>query len=313
MLLQTGCSVILAPSGGVGGLAGCAAVPSRCGYPDGTNTGVPAGTTLVRVPSQRSSGPGWVWSDVYDGIVTTAAGAVMNGLDVDGAVVIMHPNATLSNSRVSACGGPDDGDVVQIRYDGTGYFGSNATVVHNTLIGSPAGCDHRARSGIRDVFGLAPGVTATANDISGAGNGITLEYEGVAADNWIHDLGHLPGDHHSGMSDHGGAMLVVYRHNTVLIFDTPNTGGGGVSAALTVYADFGPAQNTVLDDNFISGGAYEIFAGSYSGVAATNVKITNNRLVCGEWDYGPVAFYSPLNGNTFTGNYCDQNLSPVTP
>ena len=292
----------------------CAAVPSRCGYPDATNTGVPAGSTLVKVPSQRSFAPGWEWSSVYGAIVTTGPGAVMNGLDVDGGVQIMHPNATLSNSRVTACGGADDGDVVGIRYNTTGYSGSNATVVHNTLNGSPAGCDHRARSGIRDVFGEAPGVTATANDISGTGNGITLEYEGVAADNWIHDLGHIAGDHHSGLSDHGGAKLVVYRHNTVLIYNTPVPGGGGVSAALTVYADFGPAQNTVLDDNLISGGAYTIFAGSNADdPPATNVKVTNNRLVCGDWDYGPVAFYSPLNGNQFTGNYCDQDLSSITP
>ena len=29
----------------------CAAKPSSCGYPDATNTGVPAGTTLKSVPS----------------------------------------------------------------------------------------------------------------------------------------------------------------------------------------------------------------------------------------------------------------------
>ena len=59
---------------------GCVGVPSRCGYPDGTNTGVPAGTVLVKVPSVRSSGLGWEWSDGYGAVVTTAAGAQLTGL-----------------------------------------------------------------------------------------------------------------------------------------------------------------------------------------------------------------------------------------
>ena len=297
----------------------CASAPSRCGYPDGTNTGVPAGVSLVKVPSQVSSGPGWEWSDVYGAVVTTAAGAVISGLDVAGGVQVMHPNVTVKNSRITACGGVDDGDAVGVRYrTDLGYFGSDATIVHNTINGSPSGCDHRARSGVRDVFGEAPNLTVTANDISGTGNGVTIEFSGVVSDNWIHDLGHLAGDHHSGLSTHGGAVSVVYRHNTVLLYGMPQPGGGGVSAALTIYADFGHAQNVTLQDNFVSGGAYTIFAGNsgneYSASSpATNIKVLGNRLVCGQWDYGPVAFYTPASGNEFSGNYCDQNLSAVTP
>ncbi len=37
----------------------CAASPHTCGYPDATNTGVQPGQTLVAVPAQKTSGPGW--------------------------------------------------------------------------------------------------------------------------------------------------------------------------------------------------------------------------------------------------------------
>ena len=36
----------------------CIPVPHACGFPDGTNTGVPSGTALRSVPGQVSSGPG---------------------------------------------------------------------------------------------------------------------------------------------------------------------------------------------------------------------------------------------------------------
>lgn len=296
----------------------CAADPSRCGYPDADNTGVPAGKTLRKVPAELKSGPGWQWNSYLGSVQTTAAGAVMDGLDVAGGVVIDHPNATLSNSKVSNCGGSWDSDVVAVRYraGNASYQGSGAKITRNTLFGTPSGCTIRARSGVRDIYGEAPNVTVSGNNISGTGNGVTVEYQGLIADNYVHHLGHIAGDHHSGISTHGGALQVTVRHNTVLLYGMPQPGGGGVSAALTIYSDFGHAQNTTLESNLISGGAYTIFAGnsgdSYAGVLATNIKVLSNRFVCGQWDYGPVAFYKPATGNAFSGNYCDQSLAGVS-
>jgi len=274
---------------------------------------------LTSVPAQATSGTGWRWDSNLQVVRTTAAGAVMNNLDIAGQVVIDHPDALLANSRVSACGGSADNDVVAIRYraSDSSYRGSNATIRNNELIGTPPGCTHRARSGVRDVYGEAPNVVVTANNIWGSGNGITIEYNGTITDNWIHSLGHLSGDHHSGISTHGGALQITVRHNTALLADTPTSGGGGLSAALTIYADFGDAKNTTLEDNLISGGAYTIFGGnsgdSYSASRpATNIKILRNRIVCGDWVYGAIAFYKPGAGNELSGNYCDQDLKGVT-
>lgn len=295
----------------------CKPVPSACGYPDQTNTGPAPGTTFVQVPAQQTSGPGWTWNESWDLIVVHGANAVLNGLEVRGGALIDAPGVTLSNSRLSACGGESDGDVVAVRYrPQDGLNGASARIIHNELNGSPAGCNHRARSGVRDTYGLAPDVLVDGNNIYGTGNGVTLEYQGLVQNNWVHDLGHLAGDHHSGISTHGNAVGLTVRHNTVLLHGASYPGGGGLSGALTIYSDFGHAQNVTLQDNFISGGSYVIYggnSGNQSGSPATNIKIIGNRFVCGDWIYGPLAAFSGSSpGNEWSGNFCDGTGKIVT-
>ncbi len=159
---------------------GCALSPSKCGYPDATNTGSPSGTKMVRVPADTQSGPGWAWNSAWSALIVSGAGATLNALDVSGQIVVDAPNVTVSNSRISACGGFSDNDVVAVRYRASdpSYRGSNARIIDNTILGTPPGCDHRARSGVRDVYGEAPGLVVDGNNISGAGNGVTAEFSG---------------------------------------------------------------------------------------------------------------------------------------
>jgi len=295
----------------------CAAHPSACGYPDATNTGPAAGTTFTKVPSDQTSGSGWAWSPQLNAVRVTGTGAVLSGLEVTGQIIIDAPNVTVKNNIVNVCGDTSDPDVIAVRYmaSDVAYRGSNATVSHNTLNGTPAGCNYRARSGVRDIYGEAPNVTVDGNNITGTNNGITIEYSGTVVNNWIHDLGHIAGDHHSGISAHGGAAGLLWQHNTVLLYGQVFANGGGVSGALTVYADFGHAQNVTAQDNLISGGSYVVYGGnsgdSYT-TPSTNVKFLSNRFVCGAWLYGPVAaFNASSSGNAWTGNYCDQTKAAV--
>jgi hypothetical protein len=309
-----------APSRGSASVPGkvrCARVPSKCGYPDATNTG-PRGVARFRqVPGEVTSGKGWAWNSTYQSVFVRGAGAVLEGLDIAGGVVIDAPDVTVRNSVISSCGGDDDTDVVAIRVrPSDGLNGTHAKVIRNRIQGTPAGCDHRARSGVRDVFGAATRARIRGNDISGVGNGVTLEYDGRVKNNWVHDLGHLPGDHHSGISNHGGARSVVVRHNTVLLNDD-KFDDGGVSGALTIYSDFGHAQNVTLEDNLISGGSYVVYGGNsgddYS-TPATGIRILDNRFVCGDWLYGPVAAFDRRgDGNEFSGNICDGSGRKVRP
>jgi len=75
-----------APSGGF--QASCITSPHVCGYPDATNTGVPAGTTLT------TSGC----------ITVTTNGAVIQNLSItDCNITVKANNVTIKNTRVSGC------------------------------------------------------------------------------------------------------------------------------------------------------------------------------------------------------------------
>lgn len=289
----------------------CAALPSRCGYPDATNTGPRAGTALRKVPGEITSGPGWAWEASFGRLRITGEGADVGGLDVAGPVIIDGANVVFHDSIVTYC--DSDGDVVGIRAGSAtdGYLGDGAKVLFNRL--RCATPNARARSGVRDVYGAAADVTVQGNDIRGTGNGVTLEKSGAAIDNWIHDLGHLAGDHHSGLSNHGGATRIVYAHNTVLLAGTSTEGGGGVSGAITSYGDFARAQNVTIANNLVSGGSYTFYGGinnedQYG--SPVEIHIDQNRIVCGAWVNGPV-FRRPGATNTFTGNFCDADGAPV--
>ncbi len=292
-------------------LRDCAARPSACGYPDDTNTGPVAGTVFRRVPEDVTSGPGWAWESNFRRLRVTGTNADLNGLSVTGPVVIDAPGVTLRNSIVTAC--DSESDVVAVRggRPSDGYDGRNARILNNRLRCATAGM--RARSGIRDVYGGATNLVAQGNDISGTGNGITIEGSGLASDNWIHDLGHLSGDHHSGLSNHGGSSGVTYRHNTALLANTPTSGGGGLSGAITIYGDFARAQNVTVEDNLVSGGAYTFYGGINNESVygqPLEIHIDRNRLVCGSWIYGPVFRRTGLT-DTFNNNLCDKDGAAV--
>ena len=140
--------------------------------------------------------------------------------------------------------------------------GANARIIHNTIKRDasglrPPGALRRARL-LRQLAHML----VAGNDISGTGNGITIEHEGLARNNWVHDLGHMAGGPSLRPVDPRGRQAVVFRHNTALLDGASYPGGGGLSGALAVYSDFDHAQNVILVDNFVSGGSYVIYGGN---------------------------------------------------
>ena len=110
----------------------CFASPHVCGYPDATNTGVPAGTTLTPSGSLNVS----------------TAGATINALDVSGTINIVANNVTIQNTRVtltgSGCGASNTCGNYEIRID----EGVTGTVIKNTELRTAAGttCEHDIRN-----------------------------------------------------------------------------------------------------------------------------------------------------------------------
>jgi hypothetical protein len=285
-----------APAGTSAGLTNCVSLPSRCGYPDATNTGIPAGTTLLRVPQDVTSGPGWVWDS--RGWLQASSGAVVKNLVVSGSVMVGGSNITVTNVRI-----PIGGETW-----GIGLQHATNAVITNTEIGVK-GASPRLMVGIKDIYGDSTGSQFLRNNVANTSTGVQI-YEGVIADNYVHDMGFTSGDHINGTTSNGSTTMMTIRHNTILnqIEQTD---------AISLFQDFGVEANRLITDNLVAGGGYTIYGGDNQRFGKTsNIKITNNRFSTLYYpnggSYGPIAaFDASGSGNLLSGNYWDSNLSPV--
>jgi hypothetical protein len=111
--------------------SGCFSSPHSCGYPDPTNTGVPAGTPL------RPSGS----------LTITQPGTVVSGLQVTGTIDVVASNVTIENTRViqnASCGPTNACGNWAIRVD----EGASGTTIRRVETASAPGdsCEHDIRN-----------------------------------------------------------------------------------------------------------------------------------------------------------------------
>ena len=190
-------------NGHAAGLTNCAAKPSACGYPDATNTGVPAGTTLKSVPSQVSSGPGWSYNAATKAVVVNVNGTVLSGLYIPSNLTINASNVTVKD--------------VQVVTGGT--FGISLThttgvTIENSTISGQNATTGRVDSAIKDVYGDSTGMVIKANNISHFRTAMQLS-NGLVDGNYIHDPGYIAGDHTNGVVSTGGTKTLVIQNNTI--------------------------------------------------------------------------------------------------
>jgi len=260
-----------------------------CGFPSAVNTGVLKGTTLKPI----SGGP--------DGLTITQDGTVIDGADITGWVNVNANNVTIRNSRIST----------------TGYWGimlseghSGLKVLNCTIVGVVGqGADNGGEDyGIANYGG--PDVEIAYNDISEFAHNFAGS-NGYVHDNYMHDMqafiygngtdyAHLE-DVYDGGDD---TRPLILRHNTFL---DQVTGDRGETAAVYATDDFGPLSNVTIDNNWMAGGAYALYAGSRAGNNATNIHVTNNYFSTVYFPnsgfYGPLGAYDPNGaGNVFVTN-----------
>lgn len=277
------------------GMTNCASQPSRCGYPDTTNTGIPAGTQLQRVPQDVTSGPGWVWDS--RGWLQASSGAVVKNLIVSGSINVAGSNVVVTNTRELASG----------ESWGIGLQHATNAVISNNEIGI-AGGSPRLMAGVKDIYGDSDGIQVLRNNIVNTATGVQV-FGGVIADNYIHDMGFEPGDHTNGTTSNGSTTMLTIRHNT--IFNQIDQ-----TDAISLFQDFGVEGNRLITDNLVAGGDYVIYGGAGSVGKSFNIQITNNRVskmyFANGGTYGPIAaFDSSGSGNAASGNYWDGDLSAV--
>ncbi|WP_207229363.1 DUF4082 domain-containing protein [Ktedonosporobacter rubrisoli] len=265
---------------------------SSCNFPDASNTGAPSSLQ----PKSESGN-----------ITINDDNTVIDGVDLTGSFDVYANNVTIKNSRITS----------------TNWWGINQRqgysglkVLHCTITGVPGkGPDNGGED--YAVSNMGDGSIEVAyNNISQFGDQISMG-TGNIHDNYVHDIQafvNLGGEYqHTDdiISDGGTTEPLIIRHNTLINETTAST---GASASVGLFADTGSVKNSIVDNNWIAGGAYALYCG---GNGSTNIKITNNvfstEIFPSVGVYGPVAYWNPDgDGNTFSGNTYS-NGGPVTP
>jgi hypothetical protein len=280
-------------NGNASALTNCAAAPSRCGFPDATNTGVPAGTTLKSVPAQVSSGPGWSYSTAKGDVIVTGTGTVLSGLYIPHEVLINASSVTVKDVQITV--GGDFGIALThtkgVTIEDSSISGLNATV-------------GRVGSAIDDEYGDSTGIVIRANNISAFKTAIQIS-SGLAEGNYIHAPGYLVGDHTNGFFTNGGSQALTIENNTIF---------NGLNQTDGINLDSGsagvPVANKTVEGNFLAGGSYTIYGGNTLNNATSNIVIKGNRFgqqyhaLSGQ--YGAIAYFNPASsGNSWSANIWD--------
>ena len=285
----------------------CGPDPHLCGFPDQTNTGVPAGAGLRPVPGEVASGPGWT-SDSAGDVEVSGNGAVFEGYVVHGYIDVSGSNVTIKGNEIINAGNDIDGDGINLSGNP-----ANTTIENNTIY-SPNGA-HGAGgifAGIKDINGESRGTQVLGNNIADASTGVQI-YMGLIENNYIHDVAPAaPDSHLNGTTSNGSTVPLTIQHNTVF---NPN----GQTDAVSLFEDFGPEANVVINNNLLAGGGYVVYGGQNDGgPQAHNIRITNNRFATIYYPqsgyYGYIAAFNPnAPGNVWSGNVWDSNNRPLGP
>jgi hypothetical protein len=260
-------------------------------YPDVDSTGVPPGTELAP----------------YAGPCTLTETVVLSAVDATGvcpAIVVQAAGVRIEASRVprveSTATQVDptysvevvDSEVVAGEWVGGAVWGNNLTVRRTEITG-----------GAYSVH---------------CGSGCLVE------DSWLHDQFNPDGEaaHNNAFLSNGGSHMVV-RHNTLHCTPTLNDTDGGCTADLSLFGDFGPIRDVVVEDNLLkanaSSASYCAYLGHAPGKAypvATGVVVTGNVFERGTNDlcgvYGPVTSYQvDAKGNVWRDNTWDDGTELI--
>jgi len=213
--------------------------PPPTGFPNASNTGVPAGTTLTAY-----TGPSNI----------TTAGTVINGKSI-GCLQISAPGVVIRNSKIS-CNG---------FYALLQESGGAPMLIEDSEID----CQGSNGTGLADS-----NFTARRLDISGCENGLSINHDMTIEDSYIHDLTNSAEAHLDGIQfdPYVNANNITIRHNT--IYGMGSDGSFGTSAIID--HSFRQNSNVLIDGNLMAGGAATIYCSI--GFTGINYRVTNNAF-----------------------------------
>lgn len=258
-------------------------------WPGPDNTGVPTGSSL---------------SDYTGPCVITTPNAVIDAKRVSCDLVIRTTGVRISRTRILG--------VVSVA-DGSPY---SFTLVDSEVHAAPGGITPAGATSVG-----ADNFTVLRSEIRGGNRQVYCRRNCLVQDSWLHGTQITGTLHASGIRASQGSRIV---HNTIAC-DVPPNGDAGCSASVTMYGDFEPVADVLVQGNRLVGypdwNAFCVYGGSsggkpYSG-AARDVRILDNVFErgfdpdqpggvgrCGK--YGPLGDYDPARpGNRFENNRWD--------
>lgn len=186
--------------------------PTPPTWPGPDTTGVPAGTTLT----------------AYTGPCTiTVAGTVIANKVVNCTISVRAPNLLIINSRING----------SVENDSGSQPGRNFVIEDSEIIASAN------NTGVGESYYSLKRV-----EVRGGNRGANCFTTCEIRDSWFHANRISGSTHASGLR---AGMHTTYVHNVIGcdVADTPQD--GGCSASLTMYPDYSPVTDVLIQDNLI--------------------------------------------------------------
>jgi hypothetical protein len=268
----------------------CIKVPSACGYPDSTNTGVPAGTTLK---SQTND------------ITVTTPGTTIKDVALEGSISVEANNTTIEDTDVTVngtqtCGESCGGRGIWIKPGVTG------TVIQNVA------CHGGALSGsnVTQYCIMSNDSATTIKQLYAYNCTECLAGPMNLSNSFINESGAtIPQEHYEDIYYGGGGGPLIVNHNTML-------NQQGQTAVVFASVDFGNQTTLTITNNLMAGGGYMIYGGGSGsgGKVVGPVTITGNRFsreFYPNGGYYGVASYMNEAVTAWSGNVWDETLKSV--
>jgi hypothetical protein len=269
----------------------CIKVPSACGYPDATNTGVTAGTTLK---SQTND------------ISVTTPGTTIKDVALEGTISVEANNTTIEETDITVngsqggCSGSCGGRGIWIKPGVTG------TVIQNVA------CHGGALSGsnVTQYCIMSNDSSTTIKRLYAYNCTECLAGPMNLSDSFINESdATIPQEHYEDIYYGGGAGPLIINHNTML-------NQQGQTAVVFASVDFGNQTTLTITNNLMAGGGYMIYGGGSGsgGKVVGPVTITGNRFSRKYYSTGGaygVASYLENSVTTWSGNFWDDTLKSI--
>lgn len=240
--------------------------------------------TLPAKPDATNTGPR-IALRPSGSVTVTTENAVVEGLDVNGCVIIRANNVTVRDVRVRCS------DWFGIRTM-RGYSGTRIEFSEVAMVG---GCRDAAVSGAWKVL--------RHSELHGCADGMKIGSDTLVEYNYIHNTKPAGATIHlDGVQSVDGDRITL-RYNNITL---PASSGG--NAAGIFQTEFGPSSDILVDSNWLNGGNYTIFVNKKNHGCPTNVRITNNKI---GRDYRYGVYYPGGCGELITGNTWEDNGQPI--